>query len=433
MNAIRRVSQSSFFRGVIAIAGGTALAQAVGVLLSPLLTRLYTPEAVGLWGLFMSFLGVTSVAATLRYEVAIVAASSEEEALALTRSSLVLGLGVGLLGALALEGLRRGHLLGYGALPAWASFLAFPALVAFAWGTALRYYGVRRGAFGRVGRFTVTQGVARPLAQLLLAFLGGAGLLLGEVLGRFLGLIALWRLLPRTSGPWFSPGVLARYRTYPLVQLPSGFLNMLALMAPVPVFTALYGPAVGGGLALAQRVVGLPVSLIGAAVADVFYGRAAELARERPQALRGFLLATAFRLFLLALPFGLALWFLAPRFAPWVFGSAWEEAGRMMAAMAPWMVAQMTVSSVSRAVFLSKKAWVKFVYDLAALAVFGAPFYLHGQGQAVWVLGLISWLNVALYVFYLLVLIWITGPKELWGYRSSGAFLNSEVLTEEVQ
>jgi len=103
----------------------------------------------------------------------------------------------------------------------------------------------------------------------------------------------------------------------------------------------------------------------------------------------------------------------------------------MMAAMAPWVVVQMTVSSVSRVVFLSRKAWVKFMYDLAALAVFGAPFYLHGQGHAVWVLGLISWLNVVLYALYLLVLIWITGPKELWGYRSSGAFLNSGVPTEE--
>jgi O-antigen/teichoic acid export membrane protein len=358
---------------------------------------------MGLWGLFVSFLGVASVAATLRYEVAIVAASNEEEALALTRSSLVLALGVGLLGVLALEGLRRGQLLGYGAFPAWASILAFPALVAFAWGMALRYYGVRRGAFDLVGRFTVTQGVARPLAQLLLAFLGGAGLLLGEVLGRFLGLAALWRLLPKTTGPWFSPAVLTRYKSYPLVQVPSGFLNTLALMAPVPVFTALYGPAVGGNLALAQRVVSLPVSLIGTAVADVLYGRAAEIARERPQALRGFLLATALRLFLVALPFGLALWFLAPHLAPWIFGSAWEEAGKMMAVMAPWMVAQITVGSVSRVIFLSPWSWMKFIYDTLALAVASLPLALNlGSLRA---LMLLSWGSTVLYGVYFLVMI----------------------------
>jgi hypothetical protein len=48
--------------------------------------------------------------------------------------------------------------------------------------------------------------------------------------------------------------------------------------------------------------------------------------------------------------------------------------------MAPWMVAQMTVGSVSRVIFLSKQAWLKFVYDLAALTVYTFPFYLQGQG-----------------------------------------------------
>jgi len=411
MTALRRLAQSRFFRGVVAIAGGTAVAQAVGVLLSPIITRLYMPEAMGLWGLFVSFLGVAAVVATLRYEVAIVAASSEEDALALTRSSLVLGLVTGVLGAFVFELLRRGNLLGYGALPTWSSWLVFPALVALSWGMALRYYGVRQGAFGLVGRFTIMQGVARPLAQLLLAFLGGAGLLLGEALGRFLGLTALLKILPKAAGPWFRPEVLARYRIYPAVQLPSGFLNKLALLAPVPVFTALYGPAVGGSLALAQRVVGLPVSLIGTAVADVFYGQAAELAREKPRALRGFMIATALRLFLVALPFGLALWLLAPRLSTWIFGSAWEEAGRMMAIMAPWMVAQLAVSPVSRAVFLSRWSWVKFAYDVFSLLIFAflITFRLDSREALIF----LSWSSATLYGVYFLVLLLVVGPAML--------------------
>ncbi|WP_347241444.1 oligosaccharide flippase family protein [Thermus sp.] len=387
------------------IAGGTALAQAAGVLLSPLLTRLYTPEAMGLWGLFVSFLGVSSVLATLRYEVAIVAASNEEDALALTRSSLVLGVLTGLLGALALEFLRQKDLLGYGALPPWAFLLAFPALVAFAWGMSLRYYSVRQGAFDLVGRFTVVQGIARPVAQVLFSFAGGAGLLWGEVLGRFLGLTALWRILPKAQASWFSPGVLAKYKAYPLVQLPSGFLNTLALMAPVPVFTALYGPAVGGSLALAQRVVALPVSLVGAAVADVFYGRAAKLAREKPQALKSFLLTTTFRLFLIAFPFGLTLWLLAPLLTPRVFGSAWEEAGRMIAVMAPWMVAQLTVSPVSRVVFLSRWSWIKLVYDMSALMIFALLLGLELDSSKA--LAFLSWGSATLYGIYFVVMVLI--------------------------
>jgi O-antigen/teichoic acid export membrane protein len=138
-------------------------------------------------------------------------------------------------------------------------------------------------------------------------------------------------------------------------------------------------------------------------VLDGFYRRAAEIARERPEALRGFLLATALRLFLVALPFGLALWFLAPHLAPWIFGNAWHEAGRMMAVMAPWMVAQMTVGSVSRVIFLSPWSWMKFIYDTLALAVASLPLALNlGSLRA---LMLLSWGSAVLYGVYFHVMI----------------------------
>ncbi|WP_448377633.1 lipopolysaccharide biosynthesis protein [Fervidobacterium sp.] len=418
MRVFHRLRQSTFLRGVLAIAGGTALAQVASVLFLPLLTRLYSPEALGLWGLFVSFLGVASVAATLRYEVAIVAAGSEEEALALTRSTLVLAIVTGFLGGVALEVMRRADLLGYGALPSWVAPLGFAALTGTAWGMTLRYYAVRRGAFGLVGRFTVAQGVIRPVSQILLSSAGVGGLLLGEAVGRFLGLTALGRVLPRTPGCWWHLDVLLRFRSFPLLQLPSSFLNMMALMAPVPVFVALYGPAVGGALALAQRAVGLPVSLVGGAVADVFYGRVAELARTDPQRVRPFLVQTSVRLLLLALPFGLALGIAAPFLATWVFGEPWALTGKMMSIMAPWMVAQLAVSPVSRVVFLSRLPWVKLVYDGLSVLAIWALFIVHFSPEEA--LKLLAWLYVALYTLYWIILLWLAGYEGLSGVSVAG-------------
>lgn len=203
MTLFHRLSQSPFLRGVVAIAGGTALAQAVYILLSPVITRLYTPESMGLWGLFVSFLGVASVATNLRYEVAIVATPSDEDALILTRSCLVLSIFVSLLATFFFEGFRRGQILGYEVFAPWADILVFLALLFLSWGSALRYYAVRIGGFQVVGKFTITQGIARPLGQVLLFFAGGSGLHLGETIGRMIGLSRLWRILPKVSRPWF--------------------------------------------------------------------------------------------------------------------------------------------------------------------------------------------------------------------------------------
>jgi O-antigen/teichoic acid export membrane protein len=227
-----------------------------------------------------------------------------------------------------------------------------------------------------------------------------------------IGLSRLWRILPKVPRPWFSLPVLKGNKIYPLIQLPSALLDTLASMALVPVFTALYGSTVGGHLALTQRVVSLPVSLIGTAVADVFYSQAAELARGQPHALRRFLLITCFRLFLIALPLGFALWFFAPRLTPWIFGGAWETAGNAMAIMAPWMVAQLTVNPVTRVIFLSRWSWIKLIYDIGSLASFGFLFLIHEE-DFFHSLKIISWVQATLYAIYLIILVWACGAVRL--------------------
>lgn len=49
--------RSSFARNVAVLAGGTAVGQAIVVLASPILTRLYTPEDFGVLAVYTSFLG----------------------------------------------------------------------------------------------------------------------------------------------------------------------------------------------------------------------------------------------------------------------------------------------------------------------------------------------------------------------------------------
>jgi len=406
-----RLLQSGFFRAVVTIAGGTALAQAFSFLVLPFLARLYSPEAMGLWGIFVSFLAVASVVTTLRYEVAIVTANSEEEALALTWSTLILSVPVGLLGGVALEFMRRTDLLGYGVLPPEVSFLGFAALIATAWGTILRYYALRQGMFGLVGRFSATQGIARPMSQILLSIIGDTGLLWGETLGRFFGFLALRKILLRPYSSCWRPDVLLKFRASSLVQVPSVLINAAAFAAPVPIFLILYGAAVGGALALAQRAIGLPIYLAGGAIADVFYRRVVELLRIDPHMVRPLFLRTSGILLLLALPLGLFFSFGAPFVVAWLFGETWVLAGRMMSIMAPWMVGQLVLSSVGRVIFLSRFPWIKVLYDVLSLLIVGVVFFIQQPPEEA--LMLLTWLYVALYFFYWLVMYWLIKAENL--------------------
>ena len=72
--------RSSFASDVLKLAGGTAIAQILSILASPIITRMYGPEAFGLSALFASITGIVAVVACLRYELAIMLPEKDEDA-----------------------------------------------------------------------------------------------------------------------------------------------------------------------------------------------------------------------------------------------------------------------------------------------------------------------------------------------------------------
>ena len=66
-----KIKESTFAKSVILIAGGTAAAQGINVILTPIITRIYSPEEFGVLSLFVALMGILSTVASLRYEWAI--------------------------------------------------------------------------------------------------------------------------------------------------------------------------------------------------------------------------------------------------------------------------------------------------------------------------------------------------------------------------
>src|SRR6266404_2627008 len=135
----KRISNGSFARNIAILGGGTALAQSFNVLLAPLLTRLYPPLSFGQYALFASFLNVAMVGISLRYELGIVAARTEQKAAQLALLAFLFSLPVSIFGAGALFLAIHFSLLGFNTLPSYTPLLMVPALVFVAAFSALRY------------------------------------------------------------------------------------------------------------------------------------------------------------------------------------------------------------------------------------------------------------------------------------------------------
>ena len=82
--------KSEFSRNVVTLMTGTTIAQAIPIAISPILTRIYTPEDFGVFAVYLSILTIVAVVATGKYELAIMLPEEENDALNLVSLSILL-------------------------------------------------------------------------------------------------------------------------------------------------------------------------------------------------------------------------------------------------------------------------------------------------------------------------------------------------------
>ena len=114
-------AQSRYTRNVITLITGTGLAQAIPIAISPILTRLYSPEEFGVAAIYISCVAVMSLIATGCFELAITLPATDEEAAHVVTFTLKIGLLISILIYLPifLFGSKLGYLLGDPTLTTW--------------------------------------------------------------------------------------------------------------------------------------------------------------------------------------------------------------------------------------------------------------------------------------------------------------------------
>ena len=416
----KRSWSSEEARAGITLVGATALGQALIVIVTPLLTRLYSPADFGVLGLFTAYITGAAVVVSLRYDIAIPSAS-EIEASRLLLVALVVAIPLSLVSSALLYAMKHANLLSYGLLPTWMAFAALPAIFCAAAGTSLRFWLIRARRFRDVGKILVVQGAGRAIVPLIAGAtsVASGGLVGGEVVGRAFGIASpLKEAVPalRVAAVDFENDLKTFLRMYwklPVISMPSSLVDVLSMSLPVVLITHYYGPTQAGLFLLVQRVVSLPTSLVGFSAADVFHVKLSEASNAGPRAMRTLLFRTAARLTALGLVFILPLCAVAPFIAVPVLGQAWRDAGILTVILAPWSLAGLVVSPLSRVLAVTLQLELKIVYDVAAL-LFVFLALEAAKATNVGFLGAMvamSLLRVLAYLIYLAVIVYALRDK----------------------
>jgi len=378
---LRSVPGTAFIWNVGLLASGTIIGQAIMVLVLPVLTRLYEPEAFGALGIFMSITVVASVAACLRLDIAIPLPDRDEDALNL----VVLGLGFATVLALVaavllvLAGGQFIDLSGHREIADYLFLVPLGMWLAAAY-SAVQFWSIRKKRFGQVATTQLTRAIGGSATQVGLGIAGLAsfGLVVGYVIYTALGTVGLVYHFFRFDRGLLSfvsasslRRVLHENRRFPYFSVPESLLNSAAINLPVVLIGALAGPKEAGYMLLAQRVTSIPVGLLGGSLSRVFLAEAAE--RRRNGELGSFTRVTMKRLAQVgAFPFFVVA-LVSPILFPYIFGPDWERAGVMVTWMVPFMFVQFAVSPVSTSLHATGNQLAAFLLQLCGFViVFGA-------------------------------------------------------------
>jgi O-antigen/teichoic acid export membrane protein len=400
----RLIPNDKQLKNIGLLAGSTIIGQVFLVLTSPIISRLYSQAELGVFGLVTTFSSIVSVAITLKYELAIVSAKTEQDAIDLMVFSIFFSVIFSLFSGIGLFFLILNNLFNFGALPYYSIPIIILLVFAISVSYVFRYWFTRKEMFGLVGKINLWQGFGRGIGQIVLFPLSG--------IGRNLGFTLSWKeshinkhihdtLLRKKE----ASKTLKKYNAFPLFVLPSSIIDIASIMMPLPIISGLYGLEAAGLYSLAQRVMTVPLSLIGSSVADVFHSQIAELQRsDRSKIMPSFWSMTRSLTFIGIVP-AVILTLLGEPIFKLVFGTQWSQSGQMVALMSPWMLAQFIVSPISRIVLISNKQGAKLFYDITAfIIILVVPYWIHSNGGSV--LEALFWLSLGkalAYVLYFLI------------------------------
>ena len=360
-------------RGIAAIAFGSALGQLAALAGAPFLSRLYSPADFGLFTVITSLAVTLAPAVAGRYELAVPLPRSDDDARALVATGFALSIATTAT-LVVIAWVIRSPVADLLDTPEVARWLPLMPLLAatLAWFTLLNQWALRLRRYAVTARRNALQGVSTIALQVTAGVAGaaGGGLIAGSIGGQLAGALSM----VRGSGLGPVPrqrirAVARRYRRFPTLLAPAGVLNAAGIYAPALFVAALFGTSAAGSFGFTQRILALPVTLVGQAVGQVYLSELALSKRHHVARERALFDEATRRLLALGTVGAVVLILLGPWLFDLVFGPQWHTSGLLAQALAVSLAAQMVASPVSPTLIVYERTALQLAWDTSRLVV----------------------------------------------------------------
>jgi len=414
LNVLNKAKQSQLLRDAAILASGTILAQAITILASPIITRIYLPDALGLYATFLALVTSLLPAATGRYEVALMLPTSRLAAKQVFVVALWFCMFTAAMLLLAVIALRI-PISSFKNLQQLGYWLFLAPLMLFLSGAfnLAGYVANRQSRYGLIARSSALQAITIAALNIALGMAGAD--FFGLIIGNILGIIAsLSYLLYQqqdfvcdVSLRWSKrkTAMARRYRDFPLFNASTGVLVGVTANLPVFLLVSYFSLEVAGFYALVVRVLNAPTWIISNAMSRVNLKQVVELVRLGTP-VRPYVVRTSVALLAVSLPPAAVFVAWGPTIFSTIFGENWRNAGEIARIIVPAIVARFVASTMSTTLGATNNNRYAAIWRIVAFISTLAVLGLAAQSRSLdkFLLALVV-NEVCVYLFYFVLIV----------------------------
>ena len=379
------LSKSEFTKNVLTVLTGTALAQAIPILISPILTRLFSVEDFGIFFLFSSILAILLPIATAKYELTIILPERDEDAINIVGLVCMIAVGVSIVlsGVIIMFKDSIQSALDDNSSGTWLYLLPLTLLLSGVY-QAFNYWANRKKRFkeisiGKIGQASMTGASNLAIGKLSAS---GLGLIGSTIAGLTVNTLVLFRSLLRNDKEQIQNIKVEhirtqakRYRAFPKKMVLANLFNIAAMQLPNVIMASMFGSAFLGLYAISQRVIKLPLTVISNAYGEVFKQEAAEK-YSKGENIKPLFWKSVLLLAGISAPFFVVLYFFAPEIFAFVFGQDWYFAGEYASMLTPYFFLAFVTAPLTHLFYILERTGTYLLVQLILLSlVLGGLYY----------------------------------------------------------
>lgn len=392
---------------------GTLLGQVITLISIPILSRLLSPDVMGIYSTFIAISTILYVILSESYDQAVSVAKSMQECVALIKYVFIKCCTFVLILTPVAVILSK-YISKYLDIKTDFYIIALIPLYAalFAVYMMCYYFYLRWGEIKQNSKLKILMPLCVVVFNVLFGILyrGESSLVISQIFAYIV--IILLQIRPvincihknQCGNSIPLRNIVKIYKSYPAKVLPSTLINNIAIQLPAILLTSFFGTTIAGYYSMVNKALNMPTTAVSNAFTDVYKNEAIEYC-EKGMPTVGVYKRFLKILSLICIPLFLIIMIISPWAFSFILGSAWKEAGIMASVMVPMYLVKSISLPFAFNLVLYNKFNQNLILQIMLMLTSVFSFLIGGKYSSAWRTAIIPY-TVGFVIVYLVYLIY---------------------------